>query len=46
MNKSIDIMKSKEYNYQDVNYYHLPELDYNEPDAFNQPDDLLEVFHI
>ena len=30
----------------EANYYASPELDYYEPDAFNQPDDTPEAFHV
>lgn len=39
-------MRCKEYNHQNVNYYHLPKLGYYKPDAFNQPENLLEAFYI
>ena len=46
IDKGIDALISEEYNYQDANYYHLLEVNYYEPDAFNQPKDPLEVIYI
>ena len=46
IDEGTDALISEKYDYQDANYYHLLELDYYEPDAFNQPEDLPEVFHI
>lgn len=46
MSKGTDAMKSEKYDHQNVNYYHLPKLDYYKPDAFNQSDNPLEAFHI
>ena len=46
MEEGTDALISEEYDHQDANYYHSPELDYYEPDAFNQPEDPPEAFHI
>ena len=36
----------EEFNYEDANYYDSPELDYYEPDAFNQLDNSPDAYHI
>ncbi len=36
----------EEFNHKDANYYDSPELDYYEPDAFNQPDNPPDAYHI
>ena len=46
MGEGTDALISEEYDHQDTNYYHLPELDYYEPDAFNQPEDSPKAFYI
>lgn len=46
MGKVTNAIINEKYNYQDANYYHLPERDYYEPDAFNQLEDLAKVFHV
>ena len=36
----------REYNHEDANYYYSPELDYYEPDAFNQLDNTPDTYHV
>ncbi len=36
----------KEFNHEDTNYYDSPKLDYYEPDAFNQSNRPLDVYHV
>ncbi len=36
----------EEFNHEDANYYDFPELDYYEPDTFNQPDNPLDAYYI
>ncbi len=36
----------EEFNHENVNYYDSPELDYYEPNTFNQPDNLPDAYHV
>lgn len=42
----IDSQIKGKYNYENANYYDFARLDYYELDAFNQPDNLLDTYHI
>ncbi len=35
-----------EFNYKDAHDYNSPELDYYKPDAFNQPDNSPDAYHV
>ncbi len=36
----------EEFNHEDANYYDFLELDYYKPNAFNQPDNLPDAYHV
>ena len=46
MVKNIDSQLHKKYNHENANYYNFPKLDYNKPNAFNQPNNLSKAFCI
>lgn len=48
MGKSTNILTGKKYDFvnKKANYYDFAELNYYEPDAFNQPENSSDVDHI
>ncbi len=42
----INCQIEEEFNHEDANYYDSPELDYYEPDAFNQPDNPPDAYYV